>query len=89
MRFPYLKFPLNKRSAFFGSAILKPIIPVGVSYKGKSLRYGAPLTRVRIFVFSMLPSESTSVSIFVQARKKCSAEFKSAEARRRFCTKSY
>jgi len=41
MKFPYLKFPLNKNSAFFGSAILKPIIPVGVSYGEKTLRYGA------------------------------------------------
>jgi hypothetical protein len=39
MKFRYFKFPLPTRSAFFGTAILKPVIPIGISYKDKKLRY--------------------------------------------------
>ncbi len=41
MKFNYLKFPLAGRSEFFGNYILKPIIPVVISYKENLLKYGA------------------------------------------------
>ncbi len=39
MKFEYFKFSLTKSSELFGNVILKPIIPVKVSFAGKSLRY--------------------------------------------------
>ena len=39
MKFRYIKFPLSVRSPLFGQSILKPIIPVEVSYKNKKLHY--------------------------------------------------
>lgn len=41
MKFKYLKFPLPETSQIFGSALLKPIIPIELSYKGRKIRYGA------------------------------------------------
>lgn len=41
MKFKYFKFPLKEKSDFFGSSLLKPIIPVGVSYRDKELKYTA------------------------------------------------
>ena len=41
MKFSYVKFPLSKRSSFFGTVILKSIIPIKLSYNGKELRYAA------------------------------------------------
>lgn len=41
MKFKYLKFPLDKRSSFFGSSILKTIIPIELSVGEISIRYGA------------------------------------------------
>jgi predicted aspartyl protease len=41
MKFDYLKLLLSQRSDFFGSTILKPIIPIKISSKNQSLRYGA------------------------------------------------
>lgn len=41
MKFNYLKFPLSHKSELFGSYILKPIIPIKISYKENSLKYGA------------------------------------------------
>ena len=41
MNFNYFKLPLPQKSDFFGSAILKPIIPIKISYKGKEIRYAA------------------------------------------------
>ena len=41
MKFDYFKLSLKERSEFFGNFILKPIIPVDISYKGKILRYAA------------------------------------------------
>lgn len=41
MKFPYFKFPLQQKSPFFGTAILKPIIPVELLYGSKKIRYGA------------------------------------------------
>ena len=41
MKFEYLKFPLPKRSALFGTVLFKPIIPIQVSYCDKKLRYAA------------------------------------------------
>jgi len=41
MKFPYLKFPLSTKSAFFGTAILKPIIPIKISSGSNGLRYSA------------------------------------------------
>ncbi len=41
MKFPYFKFPLPARSEFFGSSILKPIIPIELVGKADSVRYDA------------------------------------------------
>lgn len=41
MKFKYLKFYLPQKSKFFGNAIIKPIIPINIFYKDKSLKYGA------------------------------------------------
>ena len=41
MKFNYIKFTLTKPSSFFGKAILKPIIPVYISYRNRSFRYTA------------------------------------------------
>ena len=39
MKFSYWKFPLPQKSKFFGSSILRPIIPVQISFGGRSLKY--------------------------------------------------
>jgi hypothetical protein len=41
MKFKYYKVPLSEKSDFFGSSILKPIIPVEVAHAGKKVRYEA------------------------------------------------
>jgi len=41
MKFPYLKLYLDERSDFFGTHILKPIIPLKIKAPGKEVRYGA------------------------------------------------
>lgn len=41
MKFNYFKFPLKERSDFFGTSVLKPIIPVEVVVRDKSIRYNA------------------------------------------------
>lgn len=41
MKFRYLKFPLEPSHPFFGNAILKPIIPIEISFQARSLRYAA------------------------------------------------
>ena len=41
MKFPYFKFPLPQRSDFFGTSILKPIIPVEIVAGATSVRYAA------------------------------------------------
>lgn len=41
MKFNYLKFPLPQQSEFFGTAILKPIIPVKIIKGDYSLQYAA------------------------------------------------
>lgn len=43
MKFDYFKFPLPEKSSFFGSSILKPIIPANIINigNGKSVRYAA------------------------------------------------
>jgi hypothetical protein len=41
MKFDYFKLLLPQRSDFFGSTILKSIIPIKISSKNQSLRYGA------------------------------------------------
>lgn len=41
MKFKYFKFPLPRKSDFFGSSLLKPIIPVKISFHGKELKYAA------------------------------------------------
>lgn len=41
MKFPYFKFPLPQRSDFFGTSILKPIIPIEISVDQQSVRYAA------------------------------------------------
>lgn len=41
MKFDYFKLPLPEKSDFFGDAILKPIIPVKIMYKGNIANYAA------------------------------------------------
>jgi predicted aspartyl protease len=41
MKFRYFKFPLSEKSNFFGSSILKPIIPVGLTVDSNDLQYAA------------------------------------------------
>ena len=41
MKFSYFKFLLDKRSDFFGSSILKPIIPIQITVDDLSVRYDA------------------------------------------------
>jgi len=38
MKFNYLKLPRTQDSEFFGSSILRPIIPIEIGYEGKPLR---------------------------------------------------
>ncbi|MEK9183748.1 MAG: hypothetical protein AAB890_01600 [Patescibacteria group bacterium] len=37
MKFNYWKFPLPQKSKFFGSSILRPIIPVQISLHGHGI----------------------------------------------------
>lgn len=41
MKFSYFKFPLPQKSSFFGTSILKPIIPIELSVGNNKLRYEA------------------------------------------------
>jgi hypothetical protein len=41
MKFDYFKFPLSPPSTLFGNSILKPIIPVGITFNNRSLRFNA------------------------------------------------
>lgn len=41
MKFDYFKFILPQRSEFFGSSILKPIIPIRIALAESSLQYDA------------------------------------------------
>lgn len=41
MKFRYFKFPLPERSDFFGHAILKPIIPIGLTVGSEPFDYSA------------------------------------------------
>jgi len=41
MKFDYFKFILPQKSDFFGSAILKPIIPIRIAFADRSLQYDA------------------------------------------------
>ncbi len=41
MKFDYLKLPLSERSDFFGTSILKPIIPIEIGYEGRPVKYFA------------------------------------------------
>ena len=41
MKFPYKKFLLPTKDSFFGSALLKPMLPIELAYAGRSLRYQA------------------------------------------------
>src|SRR6185369_10514812 len=41
MKFEYLKFILPQKSDFFGSSILKPIIPIRIGFADKSFQYQA------------------------------------------------
>lgn len=43
MKFRYFKFLLEKRSKFFGSSILKPIIPVRLATGELTVRYAASI----------------------------------------------
>lgn len=43
MKFPYKKIPLQVTSSFFGTAILKPIIPVKLTFNGREVIYSALL----------------------------------------------
>lgn len=39
MKFNYFKFPLPEASEFFGRSILKPVIPVKISFLGREIKY--------------------------------------------------
>lgn len=39
MKFPYRKLPLTERSAYFGFALLRPIIPVTVKHGERAVDY--------------------------------------------------
>ncbi|MDP3987911.1 MAG: hypothetical protein Q8P80_02095 [Candidatus Levybacteria bacterium] len=41
MKFSYVKFPLTKKSAIFGTSILKPIIPIKITHKNLAIQYAA------------------------------------------------
>ncbi len=41
MKFKYFKFPLPQRSVFFGTSILRPVIPVDVKLGNMIVRYDA------------------------------------------------
>ena|SRR3989344_5577930 len=41
MKFRYYKLPLRNQSDFFGYSILKPIIPIGLTMRGKLFDYAA------------------------------------------------
>lgn len=41
MKFRYKKFLLPKRSDLFGTALLKPILPVEIEHEGRSVQYEA------------------------------------------------
>jgi len=41
MKFPYCKFVLPQYSDFFGSSILRPIVPVGIYVGNNKIRYEA------------------------------------------------
>lgn len=41
MKFDYIKVSLPERSEFFGTSILKPIIPIEIGYEGRPIKYGA------------------------------------------------
>lgn len=41
MKFDYFRFPLSSPSVLFGKSLLKPIIPIGISFNGRTLRYNA------------------------------------------------
>ncbi|MEK7616170.1 MAG: aspartyl protease family protein [Patescibacteria group bacterium] len=41
MKFEYLKFHLSEQSDFFGDAILKPVIPIGLTVGGEPFEYDA------------------------------------------------
>ena len=41
MKFGYLKILLPQKSEFFGTAVLKPIIPIRLTHKDKTIKYDA------------------------------------------------
>ena len=41
MKFSYAKLLLPRKSDFFGSSIARPIVPIGISWQNKSMRYSA------------------------------------------------
>ena len=41
MKFDYFKFPLSKKSEFFGHSVLKPIISVKLGYGKQTINYAA------------------------------------------------
>ncbi len=41
MKFSYLKFPLPRKYDFFGSSVLKPVVPVRITCGDMSLQYNA------------------------------------------------
>jgi len=41
MKFPYVKIPLPVRSPYFGTSIIKPIIPIKITFNSKGVVYSA------------------------------------------------
>lgn len=41
MKFPYFKLLLQRRLEYFGTSILKPVIPISILVNSQELRYAA------------------------------------------------
>lgn len=41
MKFPYKKLPIEPRSPYLGTSVLRPIIPITIIHQNNSLRYDA------------------------------------------------
>jgi len=64
MKFRYIKAPLQRKSSIFGSYVLKPIIPIGLINKDRSLGFAALIDSGADFcIFPMGLAESLGVTI--------------------------
>lgn len=71
MKFAYLKFPLPKTSSLFGDAILRPIVPISISYGGKTLRYAALIdSGADLCIFDAQIGEYLGIDLAAGTREK-------------------